>query len=148
MQGNKKHGLSPVSYTHLAFFSDEIIVPALVKTGIPIKDAREYAIGGCSEAVIPGKTFSFTGGDCYFNFLKILEIILHEGINPRTGVKLLETKKLEEFKNIDDILAEFKNQLSKYVSLIVPLTAITSKDRKSTRLNSSHEFVSRMPSSA
>lgn len=110
-----------------AFFSDEIIVPALVKTGIPIKDAREYAIGGCSEAVIPGKTFSFTGGDCYFNFLKILEIILHEGINPRTGVKLLETKKLEEFKNIDDILAEFKNQLSKYVSLIVPLTAITSK---------------------
>lgn len=109
-----------------AFFSDEAIVEALVKTGIPLEDAREYGIGGCSEAVVPGKSFSFTGGDCYFNFLKILEIILHEGVNPRTGIKLFETKKLEDYHNIEDILAEFQRQLSQYMSYIVELTAITS----------------------
>lgn len=109
-----------------AFFSDEAIVASLVKTGIPMKDAREYGIGGCSEAVVPGKSFSFTGGDCYFNFLKILEIMLHEGVNPRTGIKLFETKKLEEYHSIEDIVAEFQYQLSLYMNHIVELTAITS----------------------
>lgn len=109
-----------------AFFSDEAIIASLVKTGIPLEDAREYGIGGCSEAVVPGKTFSFTGGDCYFNFLKILEIILHEGVNPRTGVKLLDAPRLEDYHSIEDIMAEFHRQLSWYMSHIVELTAITS----------------------
>jgi pyruvate formate-lyase/glycerol dehydratase family glycyl radical enzyme len=109
-----------------AFFSDEIIIPALMKMGIPQADAREYGIGGCSEAVIPGKTFSFTGGDCYFNFLKILEVLLNEGVNPRTGICLFPAKKLEEYDGIDDILVEFQRHLAKYMSYIVPLTAITS----------------------
>ena len=38
--------------------------------------------------------------------------------------------------------------LGEAVTLVVPLPKISKKDRKSTRLNSSHEFVSRMPSSA
>ena len=109
-----------------AFFSDEIIIPALMKMGIPQVDAREYGIAGCSEAVIPGKTFSFTGGDCYFNFVKILEVLLNEGVNPRTGICLFPAKKLEEYESIDDILVEFQRHLAKYMSYIVPLTAITS----------------------
>ena len=110
-----------------AFFSDEAIVPALEATGIPLRDSRAYGICGCSEAVVPGKTFSFTGGDCYFNFLKILEIMLHEGINPRTGIKLFESKKLDQYKSMEDVVEEFKYHLEKYMKLIVPLTAITSR---------------------
>lgn len=109
-----------------AFFSDTAIIEALHKTGIPLEDAREYGIGGCSEAVVPGKSFSFTGGDCYFNFLKILEIMLHEGVNPRTGVRLFETKTLEEYTSMEDLLEEFHHQLSLYMRYIVELTAITS----------------------
>ena len=37
---------------------------------------------------------------------------------------------------------------NKKVSMNLKLSKIKDKDRKSTRLNSSHEFVSRMPSSA
>lgn len=110
-----------------AFFSDEAIISSLERVGIPEKDARNYGIGGCSEAVVPGKTFSFTGGDCYFNFLKILEIILNEGVNPRTGKKLFDAPKLKEYHSIKDILREFKHQLQQYMKFIVPLTAITSK---------------------
>ncbi len=110
-----------------AYFSDESIIDALLATGIPLEDARRYAICGCSEAVVPGKTFSFTGGDCYFNFLKILEIILHEGVNPRTGIKLFESKKLSELTSIDVVINEFKRHLETYMKLIVPLTGITSK---------------------
>ena len=35
-----------------------------------------------------------------------------------------------------------------HYSIFLPSDYYTSEDRKSTRLNSSHEFVSRMPSSA
>ncbi len=109
-----------------AFFSDEAIVAALSKTGIPLEDAREYAIGGCSEAVVPGRSFSFTGGDCYFNLLKILEIILHEGVNPRTGKTLFPAKRLEEYQSAENIFEAFQKQLSQYMSHIVELTAVTS----------------------
>jgi formate C-acetyltransferase len=109
-----------------AFFSDEVIIPALMNIGVPIEDARDYAIAGCSEAVVPGKSLSFTGGDCYFNLLKILEITLNGGVNPRTGVCLYLAKKPNEHKDIDDVIEEFRKQLSYYVSFIVPLTSITS----------------------
>lgn len=109
-----------------AFFSDDVIIASLVKTGIPLEDARCYGIGGCSEAVVPGKSFSFTGGDCYFNFLKILEILLHEGVNPRTGLKLFDAPKLEEYTGIENLMDAFHCQLSQYMSYIVELTAITS----------------------
>lgn len=52
--------------------------------------------------------------------------MLHEGVNPRTGIKLFETKKLEEYHSIEDIVAEFQYQLSLYMNHIVELTAITS----------------------
>lgn len=109
-----------------AFFSDEAVIAALMKLGIPKEDAREYGMCGCSEAVVPGKSFSFTGGDCYFNLVKILEILLNEGVNPRTGICLFPARKLEEYHSIDDLTEEFHRHLAQYMSYIVPLTAITS----------------------
>jgi formate C-acetyltransferase len=109
-----------------AFFSDETYIAALTRMGIPLEDARDYAIGGCSEAVIPGKSLSFTGGDCYFNLVKLLEIVLHEGVNPRTGVCVRPLQKLEEYASIGDLITAYKKELGYYMSLIVQLTGITS----------------------
>ncbi|MDR1317937.1 MAG: hypothetical protein LBK13_13810 [Spirochaetales bacterium] len=109
-----------------AFFSDEAIIAALTRMGIAVEDAREYGIGGCSEAVIPGKSLSFTGGDCYFNFVKLLEVILHEGKNPRTGLVVRPCKTLEEYTSINDIIEALRGELAFYVGLVVQLTGITS----------------------
>ncbi|MCL1818281.1 MAG: hypothetical protein FWG35_05065, partial [Spirochaetaceae bacterium] len=109
-----------------AFFSDETFIAALMRMGISLEDAREYGIGGCSEAVIPGKSLSFTGGDCYFNFVKLLEIVLHEGTNPRTGLCMRPCRALEEYQSVQDIIAEFQKELAYYISLVVQLTGITS----------------------
>ena len=44
----------------LAFFNDEVVVPALSRLGIPIEDVRNYCNDGCSELIIDGKsTISF-----------------------------------------------------------------------------------------
>ncbi len=96
-----------------AFFSDTAIIEALHKnrnsSGGRTRIRHWRLLGGrwCR-----GRAFSFTGGDCYFNFLKILEIMLHEGVNPRTGVRLFETKTLEEYTSMEDLLEEFHHQLS------------------------------------
>ncbi len=109
-----------------AFFSDEVIIPALINIGVPIEDARDYAIAGCSEAVVPGKSLPFTGGDCYFNLLKLLEITLNGGCNPRTNVCLYRTKEPNEIKSMEEFMEEFRKQLAYYAQFIVPLTSVTS----------------------
>ena len=39
-----------------AIFSDEAIIPALERIGIPTPDARDYTNDGCWEVIIPGRT--------------------------------------------------------------------------------------------
>ena len=59
-----------------AFFNDDVIIPALVKWGIPIEDARDYTNDGCWEVILAGKN------DFYFdrfNMLRCLEWALNRG---------------------------------------------------------------------
>jgi len=39
-----------------ALYNDRVAIPALVHTGIPLEDAREYSNDGCTELFIPGKS--------------------------------------------------------------------------------------------
>ncbi len=41
---------------HPGIYNDEAIIPALVKSGIPLEDARDYTNDGCSEILVQGKT--------------------------------------------------------------------------------------------
>ena len=109
-----------------AFFGDNAFIEALIKRGLPLEEARIYGVNGCSEAVIPGKSASQVGGDCYFNLLKILENVLHEGVNSKTGKCLLPAKKLEDYKTMDELVDEYRKHLDYYMGFIVPFTSITS----------------------
>lgn len=64
--------------TSIAFFNDEIIIPSMINRGIPIDDARDYAIVGCVEPAVPGKTFGSTDSNL-FNIAKCLELALNNG---------------------------------------------------------------------
>ena len=68
-------------------------------------------------------------------------------ILPGAGPQEIETEitdKIEESVNTISGIEELRSTSSEGVSLVY----ITFEDRKSTRLNSSHEWISRMPSSA
>ena len=56
--------------------------------GFDIEDARDWAIVGCCEPVVPGKFITVTGGVCHINLLKCLEMAMHDGLNPATGITL------------------------------------------------------------
>jgi len=59
-------------------FNDAVVIPALMSAGVTLEDARDYALLGCSEAIIPGKTCS--GGNFgQLNLAKCLELALNNG---------------------------------------------------------------------
>lgn len=102
-----------------SFFNDNVIIPALQNTGVTLQDAREYAIEGCAEAVIPGKSLSITGGSAYINLLKILELALNNGVNPGKAHQLCPGDGvLTTFKSIDDVLRAYEKQLAYYMRLV------------------------------
>jgi formate C-acetyltransferase len=42
----------------LAVYNDDVAVPALLRLGIPIEDARDYCNDGCQELLVGGRSFS------------------------------------------------------------------------------------------
>jgi formate C-acetyltransferase len=69
------------------FFNDEAVVPALVAKGIPVEDARDYAVIGCVEITIPGRASPHAVSHM-MNVAKCLEFALHDGFDPHTGQQL------------------------------------------------------------
>ena len=70
--------------------------------------------------------------------LREIRGIKQEAIAQELGVTQQAVSKLEQSEFIEDEVLE----------KIAKVLGVTSEDRKSTRLNSSHKSVSRMPSSA
>jgi formate C-acetyltransferase len=67
-------------------FNADLIVQELVRQGKSVVDARNGGSSGCVEVGAFGKeNYNLTG---YFNLPKVLEITLHNGVDPRTGRKI------------------------------------------------------------
>ena len=97
-------------------FNPDIYVKELVRQGKTIEDAREGGCSGCIEVGAFGKeAYLLTG---YLNTPKILEITLHNGIDPETGKKLgLETGNPHDFKNFDQLYEAWRKQMVYFVNL-------------------------------
>ena len=81
-----------------AMYNDEVIIPAMMNRGIPLKEARQYCIIGCVEPQVPHKTEGWHDA-AFFNISKVLDITLHNGRNGKVqlGAKTGERK---DFKNL------------------------------------------------
>lgn len=110
-----------------AFFSDETIIPAMLKVGIPLNEARDYAMMACSEPGVPGKHIDQYGSDCYFNLAKVLELALNGGIDPESGIGLSPIDKdLSTFNSFNEVLEAYKKQLRYFVGFVPLFTAVSS----------------------
>jgi pyruvate formate-lyase/glycerol dehydratase family glycyl radical enzyme len=129
------HALSPRSYLREcarvirlgfgmpAMKNDEIIIPALLDKGVTIEDARNYAIVGCVEAAVPGKWGYRNTGMTFLNVLKILELTLHGGRCPQSGVMLCSTRPPEACPDFESFYREFQRQLFFYTKCQVLMDA-------------------------
>lgn len=109
-----------LGYGMPACFNDEIIIPALlIKGGIALEDARNYAIVGCVEVGIPGKTQSLANAG-YLNLAKILELALNNGkcriSRENIGIASGDPR---EFKTFDQSMDAFCKQLRFWIRHLI-----------------------------
>ena len=98
-----------------ALFNDEEVVPAIESALMCGEDAHDYAVVGCAEWGIPGRSFPAAGA-CFVNLPHVLELALHDGadrdgrqLGPHTGVaeKLTDQPRL-----LDAFRAQLKSTLA------------------------------------
>ena len=99
-----------------SIFNTDAIIQELTRQGKSIFDARCGGASGCVEAGAFGKeSYILTG---YFNLVKILEITLHNGIDPQTGKQLgLKTGIPDSFEHFDDFFDAFSKQLQYFIDI-------------------------------
>ncbi len=104
-------------------FNADLIVQELVRQGKSVLDARAGGSSGCVEVGAFGKeNYNLTG---YFNLPKILEITLHNGIDPRTGKAIgLATGAAAEFQSFDELLAAFEKQVRYFIDIKIRGNAV------------------------
>lgn len=100
-----------------AYYSDEVIIPALENRGITLEDARDYGIIGCVEPQVGGKTEGWHDA-AFFNIPKVLEVTLNNGYvgNQKIG---LQTGTVENFSTFEELEAAFNKQMEYFVKLLI-----------------------------
>lgn len=103
-----------------AMHGDHVMIPSLMNRGISQEDANNYAIVGCIEPIIPGKFGYRSAGMSFTNFAKVLEITMYGGVDPRTGMKLIDQDKtLAEMTSIEELKAAYNRIMAHVVKLRV-----------------------------
>lgn len=85
-------------------FNDEVIIPGFLNRGVSLADARDYAVVGCVELSIPGKTYGLHD-IALFNLLKILELTLD--------------KHHQDINSFEDLMDLIKSNIDEYVKQMV-----------------------------
>ena len=65
----------------ISFLNDECLIPAQVRAGKRVEDARQYVAGGCWEVIVEGYEHS-AGANCYFNLPRIMDATIHDTVRP------------------------------------------------------------------
>jgi trans-4-hydroxy-L-proline dehydratase len=113
-----KHTLRVVrnGYGFPSIFNADSVVEEQLRQGKTLADARAGGCSGCVEVGAFGKeAYILTG---YFNLVKMLELALHDGIDPATGDRLgPATGAPDSFAGFEDLFEAFRAQLSHFIGI-------------------------------
>lgn len=113
-----KHALRVIrkGYGFPSLFNADSVVEEQIRQGKTLEDARAGGCSGCVEVGAFGKeAYILTG---YFNLVKILELTLHNGMDPKTGKQLgIQTGTVDRFQSFDALFEAFKAQLNHFVQI-------------------------------
>jgi len=113
-----KHSLRVISkgYGFPSIFNADAVVQEQLRQGKTLEDARAGGCSGCVEVGAFGKeAYILTG---YFNMPKCLELALHDGLDPATGIQLgPHTGALDAFATFDDVFAAYRAQFKHFLEI-------------------------------
>jgi len=99
-------------------FNTEAIIQELLRQGKSIVDARNGGASGCVETGAFGTECYWLTG--YFNLVKILEVTLNNGFDPRTGVQVgPKTGDPSEFRTFEEFMLAYRDQISYFADIKV-----------------------------
>lgn len=106
-----------------SLFNADLVVEEMLRAGKTIEDAREGGISGCVETGAFGKeAYILTG---YFNLVKVLEITLHDGWDPRTQTQIgIHSGDPRQFQTFESFYQAFLGQLRHFVEIKVRGNAV------------------------
>ncbi len=110
-----------------ALYNDEVVCPALEALGIPAEDSHLYAMNGCNQFDIQGKShMGLEDGEICL--LKCLEYALFDGKCLLTDEYVgLRTGDAERFASFDDLMKAFRAQVT---NAIQATTRLANKSQK------------------
>jgi trans-4-hydroxy-L-proline dehydratase len=113
-----KHTLRVVrkGYGFPSIFNADSVVEEQLRQGKSLQDARAGGCSGCVEVGAFGKeAYILTG---YFNLVKVLELALHDGIDPSTGERLgPQTGAPDSFGSFEELFEAFRLQLAHFIGI-------------------------------
>ena len=88
-------------------FNNDVVVQEMLRQNKSLADARQGGTSGCVETGAFGKeNYCLTG---YFNLPKVLELTLHDGLDPQTGRQLgPHTGRPEQLASYTDLWSAFE----------------------------------------
>ena len=97
-------------------FNADAVVQEQLRQGKSLEDARAGGCSGCVEVGAFGKeAYILTG---YFNMPKVLEITLHNGVDPLTGRCLgLRTGEPASFQSFEDLFRAWRAQFKHFLEI-------------------------------
>lgn len=97
-------------------FNTEAIIQELLRQGKSLVDARNGGASGCVETGAFGTECYWLTG--YFNLVKILEVTLNNGFDPRTGVQVgPKTGDPASFSTFDEFMMAYKEQINYFADV-------------------------------
>lgn len=101
------------------FFSDKAAMQMVQGKGCTIEEARDWCIVGCIQPAPGGGTTDGSPDAGYVNAPKMLELVLHNGIDPLSGEQVgLRTGEFSEFQCIEEIMEAVKKQSVYFYEMI------------------------------
>ncbi len=109
-----------------SIFNTDAIVKELTRQGKSLVDARNGGASGCVEAGAFGKeAYILTG---YFNLMKILELTLYNGTDPRTGKTIgIQSGDLRTISSFGELYNAFEKQLNYFTDIKIKGNKIIEK---------------------
>ncbi len=99
-----------------ALISDESTIRYLTSQGIPLEDARDYAVAGSLGVNIPGQSRTIAWP--MFTAPRVLEFAMYGGIDPRSGSQVgPSTTPLRDCGSYEEFLNALKVQLAHFIAL-------------------------------
>ena len=117
-----------------SIFADDVCIPAMTSLGLDIKTARDYSSIGCVEIGIPGKWGHRATGMTYVNFGKLMELLMHNGKDPISGVQLVKLNGKDgsdiDYQSYEEVFGAWETLLEYYSNLAIDCDLVCDRSLK------------------